>query len=88
MVHTHAKRPIACVSSVTRAGETSFSVVTSCTAMAVVSAFDTFVDICSHNWRKPDTAQSRTVKIHSSLQQFVTLTIFQLISVASVQHII
>ena len=52
---THAKGPIACVSIVTRAGETSFSVVTSCILMAVMSAFSTFIHICSYKlgcWRK------------------------------------
>ena len=46
-IHTCAWRPIACVPSVTRAGETSFSVVTSCIAMTVMNAFDTFIYICS-----------------------------------------
>ena len=53
---THARRSIASVPRVTRAHETSFSVVTSCILMAVMSAFDTFIDICSDNWRKPDIA--------------------------------
>ena len=52
---THAKRPIACVSSVTRAGETSFSIVTSCILMAVMSVLSTFIHICRYKsgcWRK------------------------------------
>ena len=51
---TCARRSIASVPRVTRACETSFSVLASCILMTVVSAFDTFIDICSHSGRKPD----------------------------------
>ena len=46
---TSTRKSIACVSSVARAGVTSFSVVTSCIIMTDISVFSTFIHICSSN---------------------------------------
>ena len=62
---TSARKPIACVSSVARAGVTSFSVVTSCIIMTDISVFSAFIHICSSNLKVMTVPGLSPIQFHN-----------------------
>ena len=65
LLHSHeltsAKRSIACVSTVARAGVTPLSVVTSCIIMADIDAFSAFIHICNSNSKVKDRIKPHSI---------------------------
>ena len=65
LLHSHeltsARKSIACVSSVARAGVTPLSVVATCIIMADIDAFSAFIHICNSNSKVKDRNKPHSI---------------------------